>query len=443
MIVGNEGRAEHELLVARVDVAVAAAARGQRDRRLIVRAEIAPAVAAEQRQGRRQLQVDLAAGLVSVVGEVLRDRIIVRRARDVRRRQSAEHLPRERRHRDRRSGRIDDARPRIANVDGEDAGVLRRRGQRREHCGLPVLTEALEVGEEERLVLRDGTAEDAAILIAPQRRLLAVGRQEVRKRVQRRVAEELEDVAAQAVAAAPIGDVHRRAGRASVLGALIVGDEAELRHRVGRRLHHLVREPLVARAVGVVVDAVDQEVVERAAEAVDVERAFARRAVGALVERGLPDAGREQRERRVLAAVERELAHLVAGNHLPALARVGLEERRLRRHGDALGDLPDRQREVDAPPRGHLHFHVVHERDGEAGLLRGDDVDAGADGDELEPAVSAGDLGLRNAGRGVRQRDLRVGHGGAGRVADGADDGCGFELSSGRGHEWARENQQE
>ena len=130
------------------------------------------------------------------------------------------------------------------------------------------------------------------------------------------------------VGAAAVRDVHGRARRAAVLGALVVRDDAELADRVGRRLHHLVREALVAGAVGVVVDAVDQEVVERAAQAVDVERAFARRALIALVQGRLPHAGREQRQCRILAAVQRQLPHLLAGNHLAALAGVGFEQGR-------------------------------------------------------------------------------------------------------------------
>ena len=62
---------------------------------------------------------------------------------------------------------------------------------------------------------------------------------------------------------------------AAVLRAHVVGDDLELLDRVRRRLHHLIREALVARAVGVVVDAVDEEVVEGRAQAVDVERALA------------------------------------------------------------------------------------------------------------------------------------------------------------------------
>ena len=71
------GGADDELLVARVDVAVSAAARWQRNRRLIVGAETAPAVAAEQRHRRAGLEVKFSARLVRIVGELLRDRIVV------------------------------------------------------------------------------------------------------------------------------------------------------------------------------------------------------------------------------------------------------------------------------------------------------------------------------------------------------------------------------
>ena len=202
-------------------------------------------------------------------------------AADVRSGQSAEHLARERGHRNLRARRIDGAGPRIADVHAQDPGVLQRGRQRRERGRLLVLTEALEVGEEERLVLHQRSADRAAVLIAPQRRLGTVSRLEVGFGVQLRVAEELPRVAADLVRAAAVGDVDGRPGRAPVLGALVVGDDAELADRVGRRLHHLIGEPLVAGAVGVVVDAIDQEVVEGAAQAVDVERALARRAVRA------------------------------------------------------------------------------------------------------------------------------------------------------------------
>ena len=209
-------------------------------------------------------------------------------------------------------------------------GVLRRGRQRRERGRLLVLAEAFEVAEEERLVLDQRSAERAAVLIAAQRRLRSVGRLEVGLRVQRGVAEEFPGVAVDLVGAAPVGDVHRRAGRASVFRALVVGDDAELADRVGRRLHHLVGEALVAGAVGVVVDAVDQEVVERAAQAVDVEGALARRAVA--LELLFSADWRTPVESSASAEYSRplsaQLAHLLAGDHLAALAGVGLDQRR-------------------------------------------------------------------------------------------------------------------
>ena len=173
---------------------------------------------------------------------------------------------------------------------------------------------------------------------------------------------------------------------AAVLGAHVVGDDLELLHRVRRRLHHLVREALVARAVGVVVDAVDQEVVERRAQAVDVERALA--AAGG--ERRHAHARRQQRQRRVLAAVERQRPGLLAGDDLAAIARVGLQQHRARADFDLLGDLADGHRQIDALPGADRDLHVVDERDREAGLLGGDQIGADADGEELEVAVRVG-----------------------------------------------------
>ena len=134
----------------------------------------------------------------------------------------------------------------------------------------------------------------------------------------------------------------------------------------------------------------------------------------------------------VLAAVQRELAHLVAGDHLAALARVGLDQRRRAGDLDLLGQLADRQLHVDAQPGADLHLDVVGERDREAGFFGRHQVDAALDRDELVGAVAGGGPRQRNAGRRVGQRDLGVRHDRAGLVADGADDGGGFELRARR-----------
>jgi len=73
------------------------------------------------------------------------------------------------------------------------------------------------------------------------------------------------------------------AGRAAVLGALVVGDHLKLSNGVGRGLNDLVVETLIALAVGIVVHAVDHVVVEHAALAVHVEGAGARKRVTAVV----------------------------------------------------------------------------------------------------------------------------------------------------------------
>ena len=74
----------------------------------------------------------------------------------------------------------------------------------------------------------------------------------------------------EAIGSALRGYVDRGAGGAAVLGAFVVGDDLELGDGVGRDGDDLVVEALVALAIGVVVHAVEQEVVEHAALAVDV-----------------------------------------------------------------------------------------------------------------------------------------------------------------------------
>ena len=107
------------------------------------------------------------------VGEVLQRRVVVAVAGQVRVRKPAENLLREARHRNRRARRIHGAGPRIADVHGHDSLPLQRR---RRYVGEPGdlarLPEALVVAEEERPVLDDRAADDAAELVAVERRLV-------------------------------------------------------------------------------------------------------------------------------------------------------------------------------------------------------------------------------------------------------------------------------
>jgi hypothetical protein len=227
---------------------------------------------------------------------------------------------------------------------------------------------------------------------------------------------------------AAVVDVDGRAGGTAVLGAHVVGDDLELADRVRRGLHHLVREALVARAVGVVVDAIDQEVVEHAAEAVDVQGPLPGRVPGRQRRSAEFHSRRQQRERRILAGEQGQRARLIAGDHLAALAGVGLEQRRRGGDLDLLAHLPDGHLEVDAQPRADLDADVVDEREREARLLGGDDVGARLDGDELVRAAVAGSLHGGNAGLGAGQGDFGAGHDRARRITHGADHGRAVEL---------------
>ncbi len=329
----HPGEAGHALLVGDVGLPVAGATGGQRQRRLVDDVDLAMTVASEHRQGRRDLDIDLAGVLVGGVGLILQRREVVRGAGGGRVGQPGQHLARKGRHRKRRAGWVDRAGLRVAYLDPQDALALGGGRNGREDDVLPRLPEALEVGEEEGAVLDDRSAEGEPVLVTLERRFLARHGFEEPGRVQLGVAVELPGRPAEPVGAALVGGVDGCAGAAPVLGAHVVGDDLELGHGVGRGLHHLVREALVRGAVGVVVDAVEQEVVEGRAQAVDVERPLARgRAAG--VQRRQADAGAEQHQARVLAAVERQLDDLLGGHHLAALARVGLEARGRRGHLD-------------------------------------------------------------------------------------------------------------
>ena len=181
---------QDELTVARVDVAVAGAAGRQRNVRLIVGGQIAKTVAAEHRERRAHLQVDLAARLVRVGGELLQAAEVVRVAGHVRVRERRQDLAREGGHRNRRAGRIDDAGARIAHVDRQDALPLRRRRDGGKTRRPARLAQALVVGEEERLVLHDRSAEHAAELV-PIELGFAGRRLEEAGRIHARVAKEL------------------------------------------------------------------------------------------------------------------------------------------------------------------------------------------------------------------------------------------------------------
>ena len=141
----------------------------------------------------------------------------------------------------------------------------------------------------------------------------------------------------------------------SVLGAFIVRDDLHFRQRIGRWLHHLVRLTLVAGGVGVVVEAVQHEIVHRAPQAVDVERAFARGR-----DRRSAHARGQKRQLGVRAAIERQLLDLHLRQDLTPLTVVGRDQGGLRGHSDSLRNRPDLKSKIGPGPRSDFDLQALH-----------------------------------------------------------------------------------
>ena len=215
------------------------------------------------------------------------------------------------------------------------------------------------------------------------------------------------------------------------LGAGVIDYHLKLGYRIGRGLHHLVGESLIGGAVLVVVQAVEEEVVEGAAQAVDVKGAFARIALGELAGAG-NHAGGQLHQLRILASVQRQLGDFAVGDHLAVFAGLGLQLRRLGRGGYRGGRRGHLQ--------GHIHALVSADRQLEFGhsrlkTLRRHLQLIGADGDVHEPELSpvvAGCRGLRPSGC-VVQRYLGVWNDRSARVGHRSEHCCCVKLRPGEG----------
>ena len=323
-----------------------------------------------------------------------------------------------------------------ADVEREDTGAHGGGGHGGESEGGDGPAGAFVVGKEEGTILHDRTADGNAELVALVDGLPVEGGLEEAGGVELLVLEELPEGAVQGVGAGLGGDVHDGAAGAAELGGVGVDDEPELGDGVGRGLDGLIREALVGGAVEVVVDAVEQEVVPDRAEAVDVIGAFAAEGDGALIAGlRLANAGGEQGEIGVGAALEREFDHLAGGDDLALRGTVGLKQRGGGFDGDRFADGADAEREIDALAGVDGEDDVLDGGDGEAGFFGGDFVGADAGGGEDVVAGFAGFRGEGQAGLVVPESDLGGGDGAALFVADGADDGGRVELGGERGQQ--------
>ena len=327
--------------------------------------------------------------------------------------------------------RVDFAGVGVADGDAEVALAHGERGKRGVGDGAADAAVAFVVAEDEHLVFDERSAHGGAELILDQRGLLIVDGLEEAGGVERGVAQVLPDGGVEFVGAAADGGVDDSAAGAAEFGREVVGFEAKLLDGVRGDLDDLIGEALVRGAVGVVVDAVDDEVILRTAHAVDVEGGVAR--VG---DAAAADAGGEQGEVGVGAAVEREVDDLLGADDGAAGAGVGFQHLGGGVDGNAFGGGADFELEVDALAGVDGDFELLRDRGFEAGGFGGDLVAASADRQEL---VGAGGVGLGggfDAGAHVGEFQLGFGDAEARGVADEAEDGGRVKLGrEGKGRE--------
>ena len=266
---------------------------------------------------------------------------------------------------------------------GEPAGSLQRRGHR-SHPGPRLIDQAaLVVGEPERLGADRRPASREAELIREVVAFLEAGAvgEEV-ARIQRVVAMELPDGAAQLTGARLQRGVHDRPAGAAVFGAERAGENLDLVDRVDRRLDDVGDAAEEVDVAGVVVDAVEQVVVLRRPHAVG--REHQRRARAGLRRH---DAGDQPGEHRVVAPVDRQVLDRVGFQRLADRAAAGLQQRRLRGHDDLIGQAARLQRDIDQRLLLNADRDAAAHRFLEALELDFDRVGAGADGREDVGAV--------------------------------------------------------
>jgi hypothetical protein len=285
------------------------------------------------------LVVHFVGGPAVVVGRSRRGRQRV--AIDERQRDRIDRISRNRVVRERRAGRADGGRRIVddghAPVDrfGEDALPLQhgRHGGRDRPSDLLALS--LVVGEEERPVPRNRSAEHAAELVPAVIRLHWVGSLKVVSGVQVLVAEELEQIAVERVGPGLGGEVDHAAIEPAELGGWAVTLDLELLNRIDDRVvRDLPGLWLEDR------DAVEEVLVGARPAAVDPRQHRVRRQCHAR-----HDAGEHDEQ----ASVQRQLHYLLVFDHRAEASGFGPHDRRVLGHdGHLFLNVADAEPEIDA-----------------------------------------------------------------------------------------------
>ena len=191
------------------------------------------------------------------------------------------------------------------------AGVLLRKAEKSppisawvgtvDSCGSRLAeAQALIVSEKEHFVLDDGPAEGKAKLVLLVRLLSGI---EPVQRVELLVAHEFEKIAVKLIGAGFDDGVHDGAVAAAEFGAVGIRLHLEFRDRIHRRLHHVCGTVEHVAKVGVIVNAIEQEVVLQGTRAVGTEPGAGLRARAGL---GGRYARAQKRKLGVVTAVQAE-----------------------------------------------------------------------------------------------------------------------------------------
>ncbi len=239
------------------------------------------------------------------------------------------------------------------------------------------------------------------------------------------VAQEFPDVSVKLIRSALDRGVDHGAGRRAEFRRESARLNAKLLQRVRRRLNRLHRTLLQVGRAGIVVDAVEREVILRFEVPV---RAQPIRGLIVGIGEILLNAGFEQSQIGVAATIQRQIADLFFLHDTAHISGLRLQQRRLGLHLQHLGDVAELQRKVDRRPRLHVDFDVLLDLRRETLSSGLDGIDARRNGDELILAGTVGDRGSCNGGCIVGERDRRAGHDGSAGVADRTDDRSGVNL---------------
>src|SRR5207245_1236324 len=117
--------------------------------------------------------------------------------------------------------------------------------------------------------------------------------------------------------------VDHRTRSPAVLCAVVVRLQTKLRDSIWRRRNIFVRESLVGCAIGIIVQAIQQEIIKSAALSVNVERRLAARR-RLILQKRLTHARGQQCKIGIGPAIERQVLDLLCPDNLPTGSRLRL-----------------------------------------------------------------------------------------------------------------------